>query len=1010
MLNNFGNNLRENVLKFQLDNEVVQNIIITIDEADIAHWEALSGKGVALAKGDIDLGGNRGQLKTVTLEKLNNIPVLDFTFANEHVYCNLKSLYDLIATKQNNLTAGKNINITKDVISCTLSKVSELENDVGYYSEIKWTDILERPEINPTLNGQEAKESLKGIKLDNVYYFVDLSEVVPYKGATTDIDLNNKSITNIKNLEINGTISSTVPEAPINHIVTTNSEQDINAKKVFNVAPVSNYELNFENELTPKSYVDANDNLRLTKVNFMEVLNNNIYSEAKTYKINDVVCYDGYLYRCILDINTPENFNQTKWLKITLQDLLDKKQDLLVDGVNIKTIAGESILGPGNLVLTKETVGLGNVDNTSDIDKPVSTAQAAAINSVQEELNTHIIDDNNPHKVTKAQVGLSEVANTKDTDVPTEDSTDKFTSGGAYTLKTGLESSLSVAVKELNTSIDELESTLTGADTSLNESLTAHKSDTNNPHKVTKSQVGLGNVDNTSDLNKPVSTATQEALDTLEQDLTNTISTNVDTINVTISGIQSTISNLQTKDTELESGISTLSQSISTVSSTLSSHIANKSNPHEVTKDQIGLANVTNDAQVKRSEMGVASGVATLDESGKVLLDQIPTILLGQLIDGGTFNATNATATLTSNAKTKLDTSSNTIVLVNSTDGEGGWTKHQGLYYLVSTAGSFAGLELNNSDILIATASSWIKIDNTDSVTSVAGRKGAVVLTKADVGLNNVDNTSDLNKPISTATQAALDTINNELGTKVTQSAITNAINALDVSAVSVSANSTLKSIAETDGKISVSTQPISISVDQITNISTTYLGINSPASSVKQALTINGQTYNGSAAVSINVPVDTLSTGTTNGTVKFNGTDVAVKGLGSAAYTASTAYDAAGTAQNLINSLDVSTISSTASQTITGLTQTDGKVSATFGSISISQNQVSGLSTAITGINASISSLSSTLGTLSSTVNALSATISGMGVILTLTTASSGTESDPTYRNSLVISATISK
>ena len=112
MLNNFGNNLRENVLKFQLDNEVVQNIIITIDEADIAHWEALSGKGVALAKGDIDLGGNRGQLKTVTLEKLNNIPVLDFTFANEHVYCNLKSLYDLIATKQNNLTAGKNINIT----------------------------------------------------------------------------------------------------------------------------------------------------------------------------------------------------------------------------------------------------------------------------------------------------------------------------------------------------------------------------------------------------------------------------------------------------------------------------------------------------------------------------------------------------------------------------------------------------------------------------------------------------------------------------------------------------------------------------------------------------------------------------------------------------------------------------------------------------------------------------------------------------------------------------------
>lgn len=42
-------------------------------------------------------------------------------------------------------------------------------------------------------------------------------------------------------------------------------------------------------------------------------------------------------------------------------------------------------------------------------------------------------------------------------------------------------------------------------------------------------------------------------------------------------------------------------------------------------------------------------------------------------------------------------------------------------------------------------------------VQSVAGRTGAVVLTKSDVGLSNVDNTSDANKPISTATQTALD-------------------------------------------------------------------------------------------------------------------------------------------------------------------------------------------------------------------------------------------------------------
>lgn len=56
----------------------------------------------------------------------------------------------------------------------------------------------------------------------------------------------------------------------------------------------------------------------------------------------------------------------------------------------------------------------------------------------------------------------------------------------------------------------------------------------------------------------------------------------------------------------------------------LISHIGNKSNPHAVTKSQVGLGNVTNDAQVKRSEMGVSSGVATLDTTGKVPSSQLP--------------------------------------------------------------------------------------------------------------------------------------------------------------------------------------------------------------------------------------------------------------------------------------------------------------------------------------------------------------------------------------------------
>lgn len=44
------------------------------------------------------------------------------------------------------------------------------------------------------------------------------------------------------------------------------------------------------------------------------------------------------------------------------------------------------------------------------------------------------------------------------------------------------------------------------------EVLNTHIYDYNNPHKVTKEQLGLSNVDNTSDLDKPISTATQTAL------------------------------------------------------------------------------------------------------------------------------------------------------------------------------------------------------------------------------------------------------------------------------------------------------------------------------------------------------------------------------------------------------------------------------------------------------------------------------------------------------------------
>lgn len=61
--------------------------------------------------------------------------------------------------------------------------------------------------------------------------------------------------------------------------------------------------------------------------------------------------------------------------------------------------------------------------------------------------------------------------------------------------------------------IEENFSNLNSGKEEANPNIQAHISSTSNPHVVTKSQVGLWNVDNTNDASKPVSTATQTALD-----------------------------------------------------------------------------------------------------------------------------------------------------------------------------------------------------------------------------------------------------------------------------------------------------------------------------------------------------------------------------------------------------------------------------------------------------------------------------------------------------------------
>jgi hypothetical protein len=71
-------------------------------------------------------------------------------------------------------------------------------------------------------------------------------------------------------------------------------------------------------------------------------------------------------------------------------------------------------------MVDKIDVGLSNVDNTSDLDKPISTATQSALDEKADSttVDNHIADLNNPHMVDKNDVGLGNVDNTADLDKP----------------------------------------------------------------------------------------------------------------------------------------------------------------------------------------------------------------------------------------------------------------------------------------------------------------------------------------------------------------------------------------------------------------------------------------------------------------------------------------------------------------------------------------------------------------------------------------------------------------
>jgi hypothetical protein len=303
--------------------------------------------------------------------------------------------------------------------------------------------------------------------------------------------------------------------------------------------------------------------------------------------------------------------------------------------------------------ITKSMVGLGNVDNTADVDKPVSTATQVLINQKA--------PLNNP--------------------------------------------------------------TFTGTVVG-----------------VTKTHVGLGNVDNTSDANKPISTATQTALDAKASstDLSTHASDTTSVHGIADTSLLETTAGAQDKADAAETAANSFTTSA--INALTTSDIEEGTNQY-----------FTNERAQDAVGNNLGNGL-TYDDAGAFISAVVGTgvqfSITGAIEIDSTVTTNSGTQTLTNKT---IDTADNDITVVAAD---------------ISDVTASAA-ELNVLDGITATTTELNYVDGvTDSIQTQLDGKASLTgatftgtvngISKSMVGLGNVDNTSDANKPVSTAQQTAI--------------------------------------------------------------------------------------------------------------------------------------------------------------------------------------------------------------------------------------------------------------
>ena len=466
------------------------------------------------------------------------------------------------------------------------------------------------------------------------------------------------------------------------------------------------------------------------------------------------------------DLNGKENtVNKSATTTLGTSDVLFPTQnavktyvDAAVAGVTITGVITIANGGTGASTVTaaKTNLALNNVDNTTDLNKPISTLTQAALD----------VKENTSNKSATTTLGTSDVL------FPTQNAVKTYVDAAVAAVSIA-DGSITDA-KIVSLSAGKLTGVVPVANGGTGASTIA----------AAKTNLALNNVDNTTDLNKPISTLTQAALDVKENTSNKSATTTLGTSDVlfpTQNAVKTyvdaavaavSIADGSITDAKIVSVSATKITGVVPVSSggTGASTIA-------AAKTNLALNNVDNTTDLNKP-------ISTLTQAALDLKE----------------NSANKSATTTLGTSNVLFPTQNAVKT----------------YVDAAVAGvSITDGSITDSKIISVSAG---KITGVVAVANGGTGASTVAAAKTNLSLENVDNTTDLNKPISTLTQAALDTKENTANKSGTTTLGTSDVLFPTQNAVKTYVDAAFATTAIADGSIT-DAKIVSLSVGKLTGI-----------------------------------------------------------------------------------------------------------------------------------------------------------------------------------------------